>query len=712
MSVPNGRLAYPITRIEDEAYDTLANIAFPNPYRWLEADSEEVRLWQRTQANLASSYVREWPQFQRLERLVSKYSTGRRDALPRYAGGYWFRAYMAEGASQASVVIAEAPMGEGRVLFDPETIDAARPPYLSWIAPAPNGRTLAIGLCSDGSENNTIRLIDVATCRPLVAPPSQVLMDNWTGGVHWLPDSSGFFFSAITGPATEFSQQVYLHRRLPTPTTQLMNVPWTTSNDYRMVVVSRDGRYAVALERMNSTIPVAISPLDMLPLTWTPFITSIAGTVAGDVLGTRYIAVTDVGSPRGRLVAIPINAKDPNDPSQWHDLFSESDATLRTVTPVGKSLYLTEFVDTYARIRIVDFDGESLGEVPLPCPGAVSELPFTIMNLVPKGHPDKFLFYFSSLTVSQGLYSHTPGSPELETLEEPRVRLERSTVEDCWAESLDGTRIPYHIVRRADLEPNPSQPTLIFAYGGFNYPLVPQFPGPMAAFVAAGGAFIHAHLRGGGEFGLDWWQGGRFGNKQNSYDDLYAVAEDLIRNRRCTPQSLAVTGGSNGGLTAGVALTQRPELWAAVVPRVPRLDLIGACRTSYGRRSTQEDRAVNLDDPNEVRRLATFSPYHLVRDGVHYPAVFIDAGDTDPRCPPQDARKFAAHLQRSSASNAPVLLHVWENIGHGWATDKRTAVLEHTEWLAFILRELGVEQWTEESFSRESAACLFRGDAC
>jgi prolyl oligopeptidase len=215
----------------------------------------------------------------------------------------------------------------------------------------------------------------------------------------------------------------------------------------------------------------------------------------------------------------------------------------------------------------------------------------------------------------------------------------------------------------------------------------------MAAFVAAGGVFVHAHLRGGGEFGLEWWEGGRFLNKQNSYDDLYAIAEDLIAHKRCTPQTLAVTGGSNGGLMAGVALTQRPELWAVVVPRVPRLDLIGACRNSYGLRSTREDRTSHPEDPDEVRRLATFSPYYLVCDGVRYPAVFIDAGDTDPRCPPQDARKFAARLQKATAGSAPILVHVWENVGHGWATDKTTAVTECTEWLAFTLRHLGVRDW-------------------
>jgi prolyl oligopeptidase len=457
-----------------------------------------------------------------------------------------------------------------------------------------------------------------------------------------------------------------------------------------MVVVSRDGRYAVALERLRNPIPVAIATLGNNPMRWRPFVTSIDGTLAGHVVGDHYIAITDIGAPRGRLVAIPLEAEYPNDPSTWQELLAESNATLRTVTLVGDALYLTELVETYARVRIVDLNGKDLGEVPLPTCGAVSEMPFPLMNLSPKGHPERFLFGFSSLTVSQGIYSYARGESRIEAVSEPQVRLENTVVEDRWAVSADGTRIPYHIVRRRDLSSTWPQPTLIYAYGGFNYPLVPQFPGPMAAFVAAGGMFVHAHLRGGAEFGREWWEGGRLGNKQKCYDDLFAVTEDLIAHQRSTPQLLAVTGSSNGGLMAGVAVTQRPDLWRVVVPRVPSLDLVGACREPYGRMCTMMEYA-NVEDPAEVRRLATFSPYHLVRDGVSYPAVFLDAGDTDPRCPPWHARKFAARLQRATSGSAPILLHVWENAGHGWATDTNTALAEYAEWLAFTLRHLGVE---------------------
>lgn len=684
-------VTYPDTRIDD-VKDTLAGVSFSDPYRWLEQESEEVRRWQRAQAVVASAHVREWPHFDRLRRLVARFSTEHYGVLPQYTAGRWFRTRVAEGASQAQALVADEPMGDGRVLFDPMTENLERPPFLSWIAPSPDGLTLALGVCPDGSEHNTTRLIDVGTGRMLADPPPQTLMDS-TSRVQWLPDSSGFFFSAITGAAIDFEQNVYLHRRFPAPTTIPVDIAWTEAKDCRWVVVSRDGKYAVAFERFASPIPVAFAALGAGPLRWRPFITSIVGTVAGHVVGERYIAVTDVGAPRGRVVAIGLDADDPNDPQGWQELVGESDATLRTVAPVGEALYLTEFVDTYARVRIVDLDGKALSEVPLPGRGAVGiERSHLMLSTLLKGHPEKFLFTFSSLTVSPGIYSHTPGHEGIETLQAPQVRLESTLVEDRWAVSADGTRIPYHLVRRADVNAAQPQPTLIYAYGGYNIPLEPQFPGPMAAFIAVGGVFVHAHLRGGGEFGLEWRQGGRMRNKQNCYADLYAVAEDLIAANRCTPHSLAVTGESNGGLMAGLAVIQRPDLWKVVVPRVPMLDLIGACRDPFGRMCVMMELA-NVEDPKEVRRLVTFSPYHLVGEGVSYPAVFLDAGDTDRRSPPWHARKFAARLQRATTGSAPILLHVWENVGHGWATDKNIAVNQNTEWLAFTLRHLGLGDW-------------------
>jgi prolyl oligopeptidase len=677
-------IRYPDTRMEAQ-WDTLAGVSFPDPYRWLEQDSEEVQRWQRAQAALATSYATSWARFEELRRWVEKFTTERYVTLPRFAGGKWFFTAATTGTSPARALVSEEPTGGGRVLFDPKAEGESA--VLSWIEPSPDGRTLALGVCTDGSEGNTIRLIDAASGKWLSDPPTHTLMDSWTGGVQWLPDSSGFFFSALAGRAIDFDQRVYLHRRSPTPVTAIVEAGWSIAKDYRMVVVSSDRRHAVAVECLQSPTPIAFASLGNDPLQWRPFLTAAVDTIAGHAVGDRYIAVTTVGATRGRVVAIPFDSADPNDAAQWQELVPESEATVRTLTPVGQWLYLTEFINTYARVRIVDLCGRWIGEVALPGHGAiVSELPFPMMNLTPRGHPAKFLFGFSSLTTSPAIYSHTPGEAGIDTIRTSQVTLENVVVEDRWATSADGTRVPYHLVRRS--EAGVPRATMIYGYGGYNYPLIPAFPGPMAAFIAMGGNFVHANLRGGAEFGLEWWQNGRMGKKQNAYDDLYAIAEDLIASKICSPQLLGVTGSSNGGLLAAVAATQRPELWAVAVPRVPVLDLIGACREPYGKQAIQEEMA-NVEDPQEVRRLASFSPYQLARDGVRYPAIFIEAGATDPRCPPWHARKFAARLQKANGGNNPAFVHVWENAGHGWATDKNVMIAQNTEWLVFALRHLG-----------------------
>jgi prolyl oligopeptidase len=472
---------------------------------------------------------------------------------------------------------------------------------------------------------------------------------------------------------------------MATSTQEVVDVELPTDQDWGLVSISNDGRHAVLNHGLMTPRPIAIRAVNETE--WRPFATEVWSTLAGHIVGDRYIAVTDLGAARGRVVAIPLDSPTPNDSKSWEELVPESDAVIRSVVAAGEHLYISEFVETYARVRIADLTGRIVGEVPLPDRGAVGELPFPLMYLASRGQPDEFLFSFSSLTASWGVYRYRPGDEAVEALKAPDVRLDSAVVEDYWATSADGTRILYHTVRRLGVE---NGAALLYAYGGFNAPHVPQFPGPMAAFADAGGIFVSAHLRGGGEFGREWWYGGRRENKQNCYADLYAVAEDLIARGLTTSDRLTVTGGSNGGLMSGVAVTQRPDLWKVVVPRVPILDLIGALREPYGFVACVAEFA-DPRDPEDVKRMAGFSPYHLVEDDTAYPAVFMVAGDTDPRCPAWHARKFAARLQAANTSDAPILLHIWENVGHGWATDREIAISEDTEWLAFVMQQVGLQ---------------------
>ena len=681
-------ITYPTTRTES-CTETIVGLEFPDPYRWLEENTDEVRQWQTEQAKLAADYVRSWPHYETVQKSVAHFWEQRPGPVPRYAAGKWFRTERPEGATQATVLVADSPYGKGRQLFDPRDDNPDSPPFVSWLSPSPNGEILALGICADGSEKNTIRLIDTESSQSLPNAPSQLLMDAWTGGACWLPDSSGFYFLGVIGDPQKIKQRILFHDLATGSQTQANIVLPDAVPHYTQVTSSPQSRYLLAHYNLFAPYPIAILDLQQTDLHWRPFITTFDGILAGHIINDCYIAVTDLNAPRGRLVSIPLDSQAPNDPNNWTELVSESDAVIRTVTPVGELLYLIELVDTYSRVRIVDLTGQVIGEVPLPSKGAIAELPFPMMNLVAKGHPDEFLFSFSSLVESTGVYRHRPGDRNSETLFSPQVRINDAIVEDCWATSADGTQVPYHCVRLDSTSDVIPQPTLISAYGAYNVPWMPQYPGTMAAFVAAGGVLIHAHIRGGAELGRDWWEGGRMKKKQNCYKDLYAIAEDLIRNAKTTAQKLAMTGGSNGGLMAGVVMAQRPDLWKAVVPRAPLLDLIGGLRDAYCRYAVEVE-FCDPNDPDEILRMAAFSPYHLIKDDTKYPAVYINAGDTDLRCVPWHARKFGAHLQASKVNEAPVLVHVWENVGHGWATAKDVQIVEHSEWIAFIMGQLGM----------------------
>lgn len=687
-------LDYPPARIDHGALETTeVGLKFSDPYHWLEANSDETYRWKSQQNDLAAESIGAWPHLSALRKSVEYFAVDPIEKVPHCAGGLWFREERQPGATQASVVVSKSPFGTGRVLFDPDLERPDHPPFLSWLAPSPDGRVLAVGVCVDGSERNTIRLIDVATGQYLPHAPAQVLQDAWTGGVCWLPDSSAFFFLALVDDFYSGEQQLFLHD-LATSSQMPVDIDLPGESAlYIQVTASPQERYLVAHFNMKEPRPVAFFDLQHKQQGWQSFIMDVDGGILyGHIVEDHYIAITDVDAPNGRVVSIPLGAHSPEDPACWTELVAESEAVQRSLTPVGHHLYLSELIDTYSRVRIIELNGNIKGEVPLPGNGVVSEQPIKTMQLVSRGYLDEYLFPFSTPTQSWGVYSHRPGADTIETLKPPEVAIENTIVEDAWSVSADGTRIPYHSICLADRDLSCPQPTLIYIYGGLNVAFLPQFPSRgIAAFVAAGGTLVLGHLRGGGEMGRRWWEGGRMLNKKNCYQDLYSIAEHLVEKGLASPDTLAVTGGSNGGLATCVAITQRPELWRAAVSRMPLLDLIGALREPSFARAVMETEFCDPTTEDEIRRLASFSPYHMVQDGEIYPALYIDAGDADLRCRPWHSHKFAARLQAASGGQAPILVRTWDNVGHGWATAKDVEIKEFTEWLAFLMRELGME---------------------
>ena len=308
--------------------------------------------------------------------------------------------------------------------------------------------------------------------------------------------------------------------------------------------------------------------------------------------------------------------------------------------------------------------------------------PFTVLSST--GYLDRDQTFNSSTAI----YHCDVASHRLTTLVAPQIRLDDINVSQRFARSLDGTRVPYFVVHRKDVTLDSPRPALITAYGGFNVSLMPTFLVHLAPFVQAGGVLIQANLRGGGEYGKHWHEAGRLACKWNVFLDLFAVAEQVIADGVTRPDRFAMMGGSNGGLLAGAAIVHR-----AVVPVVPIFDQMEPLPLD-----PQYDpvRSIFFEDygdpahPAMSKVLYSYSPYHNVRDGVAYPAVFQVFGEKDLGCMPFHGRKFTARLQAATTSGRPVLLRVWKNTGHG-PGDKETALLQPTEWVGFIMRELGMQ---------------------
>ncbi|MEU7838007.1 prolyl oligopeptidase family serine peptidase [Nonomuraea sp. NPDC049129] len=678
-------MRYPEAPVRPE-HNKVGGLVFDDPYQWLEEDDGEgVATWQQAQDELARSYVHGWPHHEALAARVNELveqMDARNLVVPVRYGPRWFRARIPDGRELMVFETADAPTGPWRMVIDLNELSDGTPLRMS-PQPSPDGSLLAYSLDAGGRELPALKVIEIDTGKVLLDGVPQ----QRPGLVAWLPDGSGFFYMANESGAAQVRWRLFFHRLgQPAPT---QPEPLDIPHMFAIPKISRDGRWALVQVDHLRPRPHFIARLDG-PWEWREFITDAEHLYKGVLVDDSYVAVTTAGAPRGRLVRIPLDS--PGDPDTWTELVPGGDAVLTGVTLAGERLVLGELVDTVSRVRILGLDGADLGEVPLPGQGSVSSIAQGVVALGVMdqvvGCEDAITFGYTSYTQSPTVYHYELESGALTALQGSGHTLTGLVTTRVWATSADGTRVPCTLVHRADLDRSRPQPTLIQGYGGFNVAVLASYLGPLAAFVEAGGIYAHAHVRGGGEFGLEWWEGGRLHAKQNTFNDLYAIAERLIADGVTTPDRLAVQGASNGGLLTGAAVTQRPELWRAVVCGAPKLDLMRVARDPLGTAATLSEYG-NPNDPADAPVLMAYSPYHNVKPGTAYPAILLDAGANDPRCPAWHSRKFAARTQAATTSSHPVLLRVWSDAGHG-GTSWSTIVLQQSFWLAFVMRELGL----------------------
>jgi prolyl oligopeptidase len=702
-------LRYPRARRMDLTEDVLG-YQVSDPYRWLEdAGSGERADWLVLQESLYEAERAAWPGRDALTAQVRALLEVGFVGTPAWRGERSF--FIRRDPGQELGVLYTRPGAEGpeEVLVDPMAIDPSGVTTLDAWQPDKEGRLLAYQLSHGGDEESLLRVLDVATGSLVDGPIDRCRYSN----VAWLPGGKAFYYTRRLPPSevpegeSQYHRRVYLHQvGAPADEDVLIFGSGRDKTDYYSVSVSRDGRWLM-VSASRGTAPRNDVWLADLSLSDAASPDLRAFTEGADALtsvragrdGLLYV-FTDSGAPRGRIaVASPLalvgsgEPGDPADPSGWRELIAEDpEAVLQGYAILdGSSLERAVLLACWTRhalseITVHDLStGALLGGVPLPGLGTAGGLVER-----PEGGHEAWFEYTDNTTPPMVLrfdasrsavrvWAAAPGSADV-----PAVSARQVTYA-----SADGTAVRMLIIAPpAGLEG--PRPAILYGYGGFDISLTPAYSPNILAWVAAGGVYAIAGLRGGGEEGEEWHRAGMLEKKQNVFDDFLYAARFLVHEGWTTPGQLAISGGSNGGLLVGAALTQEPALYAAVICAAPLLDMVRYERFGLGQ--TWNVEFGSASDPAQLGWLLSYSPYHHVVPGTAYPAVLFTVFTSDTRVDPVHAYKMCAELQYATASGAarPVLLRAEGQVGHGARAVSRTAELAG-DTLAFAARYTGLD---------------------
>lgn len=676
---------YPPTRAED-VVDTLHGVPVADPYRWLEEETApEVQAWMKAQDAFTRSRLSQVPVRDALARRFKELFYVDSISVPVRRGTRVFYSRTHKDREKAVVYWREGSDGPERVLLDPNTWSPDGSVSLGVWAPSWDGRKVAFARKPNAADEAILHVLDVESgewskvdviegCR--YASPS------------WVPDGSGFYYVwQDMDPAiptaerpghtelrfhrlgTDPKQDTVVHERLRDPTTFLQGY------------ISRDGQFlfAYVIRGWSENDVYWKRPGEK---DWRLFVKGEGAKYSVFSWKDCFYILTDEGAPRQRVFKVAVSQPGRE---HWKEIVPEDPvASLEDASIIGGHLALDYMRDAASELRVAKLDGQPVRTVRLPGVGAAS-------NLVGLEEEDEAYFAFSSFTVPRQVYRTSVSSGAVELWAEVSLPVDTSryTVEQVFFPSKDGTRVPLFLVFRKGTERDGERPTLLYGYGGFNVSLPPAFRASILPWLDAGGVYAVANLRGGGEYGKAWHEAGRLERKQNVFDDFHAAAEYLVRERWTRPGRLAIQGGSNGGLLVGAAMTQRPELYGAVVCQVPLLDMVRYHRFGSGQTWTPE--YGTADKLEDFQVLHAYSPYHQVRRGVRYPPLLMMSADHDDRVDPLHARKFVAAVQNAAgAEGAPALLRVEMNAGHGGADKVAEAIQSSADLFAFLFHTFGM----------------------
>jgi prolyl oligopeptidase len=670
-----------------------------DPYRWLEdADSAQTLAWSAAQDELLERHRAGWPALDHFRTRVNELLAAGVVSAPVWRLDRQFVLRRVAG-QEHGVLLTVDPDGTERVLVDPSEVDPSGATTLDSWQPSKEGHLLAYQLSEGGREESVLRVMDVATGRDVDGPLDRARYSP----VAWLPGGEAFYYVRRLDPAglpaseQQYHRRVWLHVVGTDPSEDVLvfgdGRPMTS---YYGVSVSMDGRWLVvtAAEGTAPRNDLWLADLEETGPREPRLRVVQEGVDAQTSLyvgrdGRGYV-FTDRDAPRGRLAVV-----DPQDPAyeNWSDLVAEDREAvldgfvLLDGTELERPLLLAAWTrHAVGEVTVHDLaTGQARGQVPLPGVGSVGAL-----SEHPEGGHEAWIGYTDSVTPSSVLrYDARTGETSTWATAPGAVEVPRVSTRQLVYRSDDGT--PVHLlVVSPEHEPDTPRPTILYGYGGFGLPMTPGYSAGVLAWVEAGGVYAVAGLRGGGEEGEQWHRDGMLGAKQNVFDDFAAAARYLVHQGWTTPEQLSVSGGSNGGLLVGAAVTQHPELFAAAVCSAPLLDMVRFERFGLG--ATWASEYGSASDVEQLGWLLGYSPYHHVVEGTEYPAVLFTVFDGDTRVDPMHARKMAAALQHGTAADpavVPVLVRREADVGHGARALSRSVELS-ADTLAFAAHHTGL----------------------
>jgi len=691
-----GGLTYP-TAAKGAVVDTYHGTKVPDPYRWLEdPDSAETRAWIEAENKVTFSFLESIPQRRAIGDRLTELWNYEKYGVPKKRARRYF--YDKNDGLQNQDVIYWTPSLEGkarpRVLLDPNTLSPDGTVALAGLAISEDAKLAAYGLQSAGSDWSEWKVRKIDSGEDMTDHLKWIKFS----GASWTRDSKGFYYSRYPEPKpgdamtdTNLNQKLYYHR-IGTPQSDDVLVyerpdepKWGFGG-----MVTEDGRYLVV------SVWKGTGPKNMVlyqDLARTRSGQKPAGdamqTLVGefdakfDFIGNRgpiFWFVTDLASPRGRIIAIDVRKPDR---ASWTELVPHGEDALQGASTVGGRIFAEYLHDAHSRVAVHDPKGKHLGDVKLPGLGSVGGFSGR------REHTETFYAY-TSFNTPATIYRYDIKSGKSTVLREPKVAFDKDSfeTEQVFVTSKDGTRVPMFITHRKGLARDGNNPTLLYGYGGFNVSLAPYFSVVSAVWLEMGGVLAIANLRGGGEYGEEWHLAGTKLAKQNVFDDFIAAAEWLIANKVTSSVRLAIQGGSNGGLLVGAVMTQRPDLFGAALPQVGVMDMLRFHKFTIG--WAWVDDYGSSDDPAEFKALMAYSPLHNLKPGTAYPPTLVTTADHDDRVVPGHSFKFAAALQAAHQGPNPVLIRVQTKAGHGAGKPTKMKIEEAADQLAFMVKVFGM----------------------